>query len=97
MPHEAIAIDPGIGFGKSAEHSVALLRAMSELAATGYPVLIGVSRKSIFGRKFDLALEERLEMALATASVCVVRGARIVRTHDIRPTVRALRAVEELL
>jgi dihydropteroate synthase len=97
LPREAIALDPGIGFGKSAEHSVALLRAMEALAATGYPVLIGVSRKSLFDKLLGLALEERLEAGLAAAVASVLRGARIVRTHDVRPTVRALRMTETLL
>ena len=97
MPHAGIAIDPGVGFGKATAHSVELLRHTAELASCGYPLLVGVSRKSIFGKLFDLPLEERLEAGLAAAAVCVVRGARIVRTHDIRPTVRAMRAVEALL
>ena len=97
MPHAGIAIDPGVGFGKATAHSVALLRHTAELASCGYPLLVGVSRKSIFGKLFDLPLEERLEAGLAAAAVCVLRGARIVRTHDIRPTVRAMRAVEALL
>jgi dihydropteroate synthase len=97
VPREAIAIDPGVGFGKATEHSFALLRHVDRLAAAGYPVLVGVSRKSIFGKRFDLPLGERLEAALAASVACVLRGARIVRTHDIRPTVRALRVAEELL
>jgi dihydropteroate synthase len=97
VPREAIALDPGIGFGKAVEHSVALLRGTADLAAAGYPVLVGVSRKSLFGVLFGLALEDRLEAGLAAAVVCVVRGARIVRTHDVKATVRALRAAEALL
>ncbi len=97
LPREAIAIDPGIGFGKSAEHSVALLRATSQLAATGYPVLIGVSRKSMFEKLLGLALTERLEAGLAAAVASVLRGARIVRTHDVQATVRALRFTEIVL
>jgi dihydropteroate synthase len=97
MPREAIALDPGIGFGKAAAHSVALLKHTADLASCGYPLLVGVSRKSLFGKLFDLPLEERLEAGLAAAVACVLRGARIVRTHDVRPTVRALRTVEALL
>jgi len=97
VPREAIALDPGIGFGKSAAHSVALLLATADLATTGYPILIGVSRKSLFGKLLGLSLEERLEAGLAAAVVCVLRGARIIRTHDVKPTVRALRAAEMLL
>ncbi len=97
VPREAIALDPGIGFGKSAEHSLALLRGTADLAAAGYPVLIGVSKKSLFGKAFGLALEDRVEAGLAAAVACVLRGARIVRTHDVRATVRALRVAEALL
>jgi len=96
VPREAIALDPGVGFGKAWEHSMALLRGVGDLAAAGYPVLIGVSRKSFFA-KFGLELEDRLEAGLAAASICVLRGARIVRTHDVRATARALRVVEALL
>ena len=96
VPREAIALDPGVGFGKAWEHSMALLRGVGDLAAAGYPVLIGVSRKSFFA-KFGLELEDRMEAGIAAASICVLRGARIVRTHDVRATARALRVVEALL
>jgi dihydropteroate synthase len=97
VAHEAIALDPGIGFGKATEHSLALLRHTADLASCGYPLLVGVSRKSLFGKLFGLELDERLEAGLAATVACVLRGARIVRTHDVRPTVRALRTVEALL
>ena len=97
VAREAIALDPGIGFGKAAEHSLALLRGTGELAAAGYPILLGVSNKSVFGKLFGLALEDRLEAGLAAAVACVLRGARIVRTHDVRATARALRVAEALL
>ena len=97
VAREAIALDPGIGFGKAAEHSMALLRRTGELAAAGYPILVGVSNKSVFGKLFGLALEDRLEAGLAAAVACVLRGARIVRTHDVRATARALRVAEAML
>jgi len=97
VPREAIALDPGIGFGKSAAQSLALLRGVGELAAAGYPVLVGASRKSLFGKLWNLPLDERLEAGLAAAVASVLRGARIVRTHDVRATVRALRVAEALL
>lgn len=97
VPREAIAIDPGIGFGKAAEQSLVLLRHTAELASCGYPLLIGVSRKSLFQKLLDLDLDQRLEAGLACAVACVLAGARIVRTHDVRPTVRALRMAELLL
>ena len=97
VAREAIALDPGIGFGKAAEHSLALLRGTGDLAAAGYPILVGVSNKSLFGALFGLALEDRAEAGLAAAVACVLRGARIVRTHDVRATARALRVAEALL
>jgi dihydropteroate synthase len=97
MPREAIAVDPGIGFGKSVEHSLALLKRTADLASCGYPLLIGVSRKSLFEKLLGLSADERLEAGIAAAVACVLRGARIVRTHDVRPTVRALRTAEALL
>jgi dihydropteroate synthase len=97
VAREAIALDPGIGFGKSAEHSLALLRGAGDLAAAGYPVLIGVSKKSLFGALFGLGLEDRVEAGLAAAVASVLRGARIVRTHDVRATARALRVAEAML
>ena len=96
VAREAIALDPGIGFGKSTEQSVALLRHVADLASSGYPLLIGVSRKSLFGKLFDLGVDERLEAGLAAAVACVMRGARIIRTHDVKATVRALRTVEAI-
>ena len=97
MPREAIAVDPGIGFGKSVQHSLALLKHTADLASCGYPLLIGVSRKSLFEKLLGLSADERLEAGIAAAVACVLRGARIVRTHDVRPTVRALRTAEALL
>jgi dihydropteroate synthase len=97
VARESIAIDPGIGFGKSVEHSLALLRRTADLASCGYPLLVGVSRKSLFEKLLGLSADERLEAGIAAAVACVLRGARIVRTHDVRPTVRALRTAEALL
>ncbi len=97
VPREAIALDPGVGFGKSAAHSLALLAGVDQLAAAGYPVLVGASRKSFFGKLFGLELDQRLEAGLAAAVVSVLRGARIVRTHDVRATARALRVTEAML
>jgi dihydropteroate synthase len=96
VPREAIAFDPGIGFGKTLEHNLALLRGLSALAAHGRPLCVGVSRKSFFEMLLGLGLEERLEAGLAAAVFAYLRGARIVRTHDVRATVRALRTVEAL-
>ena len=97
LPRGRIALDPGVGFGKSLEHSLELLRRIGDLAALGYPVMIGVSRKSLFHKLLGLPLEERVEAGLAASLVAFERGARLFRTHDVLATVRALRTAEALL
>ncbi|MFH1865100.1 MAG: dihydropteroate synthase [Candidatus Eisenbacteria bacterium] len=91
---DQIAIDPGIGFGKTTKHNLAILRRLPELAVLGKPILVGPSRKSFIGNVLDLPAGERLEGTLATAAYAVVQGARIIRVHDVRPTVRVTRMVE---
>jgi dihydropteroate synthase len=94
-------IDPGIGFGKTVEHNLALLADLDELVATGWPVLVGTSRKSFIGRLHARAagaaepqpVEDRLEGSLATAVWAAMRGAAGVRVHDVRDTVHALAVV----
>jgi dihydropteroate synthase len=93
---ETIALDPGIGFGKTARHNFEILARLEEIIALGRPVLIGVSRKSFLGAVLDLPAPERLEGGLAATAVAVHHGARIVRTHDVRETVRAVRVAEAL-
>jgi dihydropteroate synthase len=97
LPRERIAIDPGVGFGKSLAHSLELLRRTGDLAALGYAVMIGVSRKSLFQKLLGLPLTDRVEAGLAASLVAFERGARIFRTHDVLATVRALRTAEALL
>ena len=87
---EAIAVDPGIGFGKSPEHNHTLIAELDGLATLGRPVVIGVSRKRFLGRPLDLAVGERLEAGLAATSIAVLLGAHVVRTHDVAATRRAL-------
>jgi dihydropteroate synthase len=89
-------IDPGIGFGKTDAHNLALLRGVDALAATGFPVLVGTSRKGFLGRLTGgAAVDDRLEASLATAVVAVALGARMVRAHDVAATVQAVRVVGE--
>jgi dihydropteroate synthase len=94
---ERIAIDPGFGFGKTLAHNLALLRSLGAFATLGCPVLVGVSRKSSLGQITGRETGERLAASLAAALAAVARGASIVRVHDVRETVDALkvwRAVE---
>jgi dihydropteroate synthase len=89
---ERICIDPGFGFGKTVEHNLQLLRALPRLGADGRPVLVGLSRKSMIGALTGRPVGERLAGGLALALWAVQGGAKIVRTHDVGPTVDALSA-----
>ncbi len=93
---EAIAVDPGIGFGKTLEHNVALLQAIDRLAPPGRPVLVGTSRKSMLGALTGRGPEGRLAGSVASVAAAVMRGAEIVRVHDVGPTVDACRVAEAL-
>ena len=88
----AIALDPGVGFAKTADQSVAVLRALPRLAALGYPLLVGVSRKSFIGAiAHEADASRRLPGSLAAGLYAVSQGAAILRVHDVRETVQALR------
>jgi dihydropteroate synthase len=94
-------IDPGIGFGKTLEHNLALLAALPELVALGWPVLVGTSRKSFLGRlaaggaASPLPADERLEASIAAAAWCFEAGAAMVRVHDVRETVALRRLLHD--
>ena len=92
---DAVALDPGIGFGKTAQHSIELLAATARLAAIGRPLLVGASRKRFLGH---LTGEDdpgrRLEAGLAAAAIAAFEGARILRVHDVTATVRAARVAD---
>ena len=84
-------LDPGIGFGKTLAHNLALLAGVEELAALGRPVLIGVSRKSMFDALLGRPVDERMPGSVAAGLAAVARGAAVLRVHDVRETVDALR------
>lgn len=91
IPRACIVVDPGLGFGKAAEHSAALVAASHELqAATGCPVLIGASRKSFLATLIGDPRADRLAASIAAAVLAVERGAAIVRVHDVQQTAHAL-------
>jgi len=91
VARERIALDPGIGFGKTLEHNLALLRGLPELAKLGYPLLVGVSRKRFIGQLAGVDTpSERVPGSLAAACFAVEHGAHVVRVHDVAPTVQAL-------
>ncbi len=92
-----LLVDPGLGFGKTAEQSLELLAHVGELRSLGYPVVVGASRKSFLGAVLGNApVGERLEAGLAAAAVAAREGAQIVRTHDVGPTVKTLRLLDAL-
>jgi dihydropteroate synthase len=91
---EEVWIDPGIGFGKTDAHNLTLLARVGELVTTGFPVVVGTSRKGFLGRLLDGApVDDRLEGSVATATWAMWQGARMVRAHDVRATVHAARVV----
>ncbi|MBI4218552.1 MAG: dihydropteroate synthase, partial [Chloroflexi bacterium] len=88
---ERIIVDPGIGFGKTVEHSLEMVRSLSAVTELGFPVLIGTSRKSSIGAVLNLPPKERLGGTAATVALSIERGADIVRVHDVKEMVRVAR------
>ena len=86
-----IALDPGFGFGKTLEHNLTLAKGLPALAQSGYPVLVGVSRKSMIGALTGRDVGERLPGSLGAVLACVAAGAQIVRVHDVGPTCDAIK------
>ena len=91
MPRASLLLDPGYGFGKSLEHNYQLLARQDELLALGLPLLVGMSRKSMIGNLLERPVPERLPGSLACAILGMQKGARIIRVHDVQPTLDALR------
>jgi dihydropteroate synthase len=89
-------IDPGIGFGKTREHNLEIIRCLHEFSSLGGPVLIGLSRKSFIGLTLNVPVTERLAGSLAAVVVAVLNGAQIVRVHDVKETRQALAIVEAI-
>jgi dihydropteroate synthase len=97
-----IVLDPGFGFGKNYEENYSLLARLGEMARLNFPILAGTSRKSFLGRTLarageDLPAEERLHGTLAAVTACVLAGAHIVRVHDVRPAVEAVKIADAVL
>lgn len=96
IPRERIVIDPGFGFGKTLAHNLDLLRQMSSLGDLGVPLLAGLSRKSMLGAITGREVGDRMAASVAAAMLAVQRGAAIVRVHDVRETVDALKLMESI-
>ena len=97
IPRERVIVDPGIGFGKTFEHNVEILRRQEEFHGLGRPLLLGFSRKAFLGHILDRPPGERLEGTIAAAVLSVERGAHILRVHDVGPVARAVRSAEAIL
>jgi len=97
VPQENIIIDPGIGFGKTPEQNLEIMRRLMELKTLGKPILLGSSRKSVIGHVLDLPADQRLEGTMATIAIGIARGADIVRVHDIREAVRVCKMSDAII
>jgi dihydropteroate synthase len=96
LPGDHLVVDPGIGFGKTLEHNLEILRRLGELSSLKVPILIGVSRKSFIGKIDGSHVTNRLGGSLAAAVTSVLNGASIVRVHDVKETVQAMRLVDAI-
>jgi dihydropteroate synthase len=94
---DKIALDPGIGFGKTVEHNLKIIRELDAFQSLNHPIVLGVSRKSFIGKNLNLPVEERLEGSLAAAVLGLQKGARIFRVHDVKETVKAISAAKNIL
>ncbi len=94
---ERIILDPGLGFGKKVEHNLELINRLDEIRALGFPVLSGPSRKSFIGYTLNLPPEQRLEGTAAAVAVSIVRGADVVRVHDVEPLMRVVRMTDAIV
>lgn len=93
ISRERIVIDPGFGFGKTLQHNLDLVNHLSEIKFQGYPLLVGFSRKSMVGAILRVPEEERLYGSLALATIALMKGASIIRTHDVKSTLHAIKIV----
>ncbi len=96
IPREKIVLDPGVGFAKSCEQNLEIIRRMDALGALGCPLLLGCSRKSVIGLTLDLPADQRVEGTLVTTVAGVLQGAMFVRVHDVKENVRAVRMAEAI-
>ena len=97
IPDSHIILDPGIGFGKTVQQNLNIIKNLRQLKELGYPVLLGPSRKSFIGYTLDLPVEERLEGTAAAVAVGIMNGADIIRVHDVREMTRVARMCDAIL
>lgn len=94
---ERIILDPGIGFAKTYEENLEVMRRLERIVELGYPVLLGTSRKSMIGKTLDLPTDQRVEGTAATVALGIAKGCRIVRVHDVKEMVRVVRMTDAIL
>ena len=98
FPKEKIILDPGIGFAKNVEQNLKLMQGLNEMTGSGYPLLLAASRKTTIGKVLgDIPPEERLPGTIATSLQAVYAGANMVRVHDVKENVQAIRMLEAIL
>ncbi len=97
IPDERLIVDPGIGFHKTQEQNLAILKSLNTLCKLKYEVLLGVSRKSVIGHVLDLPVDERLEGTLALTAWAVMNGVKYIRVHDVKENVRVIRMLEAMM
>ncbi len=97
IANNRIILDPGVGFGKTLEQSLAVINGLEEFHMFGYPVLMGASRKSVIGNTLNLPVSDRVEGTIATSVIGVVKGCAFIRVHDVKENVRAIRMTEAIL
>ena len=90
-------MDPGVGFGKTYEQNLEVIRRIGELKGLGYPILLGTSRKSVIGLTLDLPVEERLNGTLATSAYGIMQGCSFLRVHDIKEHRELIRMMEAIM
>ncbi|HZX21013.1 MAG TPA: dihydropteroate synthase [Clostridia bacterium] len=94
---DKIVLDPGIGFGKTAEQNIVVIRRLDEFKELGYPILLGTSRKSTLGKILGVPPKERLEGTLATTAIGIMQGADIIRVHDIEENLKAVKVTDVIV
>ncbi|MGY1488477.1 dihydropteroate synthase [Methylobacillus pratensis] len=97
IPAERIVLDPGFGFGKRTVHNIALLNGLPDILELGRPLLVGLSRKSVLGQIVGSDVDQRLHASLAASVISAMKGGRIVRVHDVKATVDALKVVDAVI
>ncbi len=97
VKENAILLDPGIGFGKTREHNLALINRLGEIRSLGYPIVLGTSRKSFIGFTLGLPPDQRIEGTAATVAVGIARGADIIRVHDVKEMARVAKMTDAIV